>query len=47
MPAIDAHPVLGVAKAIRTDVANSDAAIINIPIVGKGYVVTKVVVYNA
>lgn len=47
MPMIDGYPILGFAKAVKTDTASTDAAIINIPVVGKGYVIKAVAVYNA
>lgn len=47
MPMIDGYPILGIAKAVKTDAASTDAAIINIPVVGSGYVIKEVVVYNA
>lgn len=47
MPLQDAISVLGFAKGVRTDAATTDAAIIEIPQVGAGYVVTSVLVYNA
>lgn len=47
MSMIDALPVLGVARAVKTDGATTDAAVINIPVNGKGYVVKYVTVYNA
>lgn len=46
MAAIDSYPILGYAKAVRTDVTG-DNAIIDIPINEKGYVVKGVTVYNA
>lgn len=47
MPIIDAINVLGFAKGVRTDTAATDAATIDIPVLGSGYVVTAVLVYNA
>ena len=47
MPMIDGYPILGFAKAVKTDTASTDAAIINIPVVGKGYAIKQVTVYNA
>lgn len=45
MPMIDSQHILGFAKAIKTDTANTDAATINIPC--KNYIITGVYVYNA
>jgi hypothetical protein len=47
MPLSDAYPTLGFAKGVRTDTASTDAAVINIPVNGAGFVVKYVTVYNA
>lgn len=47
MPLIDALPILGVAKAVPTDTATTDAATIDVPVNGSGYVVTAVLAYNS
>lgn len=49
MSQIDALPILGFAKGVRTDVAASDAAVIEIPVspAAPGFIVDSVHVYNA
>lgn len=49
MSLIDAQPILGFAKGVRTDTATTDAAVIDIPIApgAPGVVVDAVYVYNA
>jgi hypothetical protein len=47
MPMQDAIQILGFAKAVPTSVAATDAATINVPQIGVGYVVTSVLCYNA
>ena len=47
MPLLDSINALGFAKGVPTDVATTDADIIDIPVRGAGYVVTAVLVYNA
>ena len=45
MPMIDSQNLLGFAKAVKTDTANTDAAVINIPC--KNYIVREVYAYGA
>ena len=47
MAMLDSYPILGFAKAVKTDTLNTDAAIIDIPINEKGYVIRHVTVYNS
>ena len=46
MPLVDTVPCL-FAKAVLTSTATSDAAVIQVPQVGRGYTVRRVTVYNA
>jgi hypothetical protein len=48
MSFVDAIPVLGFAKGVRTDVAATDAAEIDIPVaLASGFIIDSVHVYNA
>jgi hypothetical protein len=49
MSSIDALPILGFAKGVRTDTATTDAAVIEIPVspAAPGFIVDSVHVYNA
>lgn len=46
MSQIDTLPMIGYAKSVATDGANTDAATIDIP-VATGYIIDSVVAYNA